>query len=84
MPPHSRAITTQACAVGLDVSVTQIKEKFGMVRVYVEGGDDEIEHPIDAAEAESAMICEVCGPRGTASQRDGVRPGACQVGMETS
>jgi hypothetical protein len=61
----SHAISTHACAVGLDVSVTLIKEKFGMLRVYVEGGDDEIDRLIDAAEAESGTICEVCGEPGT-------------------
>lgn len=39
----------------------QIKEKFGELRVYTEGSDDEADRLIDAAESVSRTTCEVCG-----------------------
>lgn len=39
----------------------QIKEKFGSLRIYYSGGDDEIQGYIDMAEFTSAMVCEECG-----------------------
>jgi len=42
----------------------QIKEKFGMLRCYVEGGTDEDYARISDAECASAQICEQCGAPG--------------------
>lgn len=38
--------------------ITQIKQKFGELRVYVEGGNEEVSRLIQDAEAASRMICE--------------------------
>lgn len=44
--------------------LVQVKEKYGSLRVYVEGGCDEAVELIDAAETASETICEVCGKPG--------------------
>lgn len=44
--------------------VTQIKEKFGMLRFYVSIHIPEIQKLISEAESESAKICEMCGKPG--------------------
>jgi len=46
------------------VHIAQIKEKFGTLRFYIHGGDEELYNLIDKAEMESAHICEVCGDPG--------------------
>lgn len=61
----SRAISTHVESTGLDVVATQVKEKFGELRFYVNRGDEEVFRLIDAAEQESATICELCGAPGT-------------------
>lgn len=41
--------------------ITQIKEKFGGLRFYFQGGDDQIEGMVHFAESFSYQICEICG-----------------------
>jgi hypothetical protein len=43
------------------VETVQIKEKFGGLRFYIDGGDDTIYGMIDFAEHLSYKICENCG-----------------------
>lgn len=43
------------------VHFEQVKEKFGALRIYIRGGDDEIRHMIDFVESLSRSICEDCG-----------------------
>lgn len=50
---------------------TQIKEKFGTLRFYVNGGDDYIQGVIDMAEYMSAYICEVCGNKTKVADQGG-------------
>ena len=53
---------------GTSFKVAQVKEKFGGLRFYFEGGNDAfdaIRAHIAAAEAESFHISEVCGQPGT-------------------
>lgn len=45
----------------LTINVTQIKEKFGGLRYYYNGGDDEIAGMVSLAENLSYHICENCG-----------------------
>jgi hypothetical protein len=47
------------------VVVEQAKEKFGTLRFYYEGGDDQIAGMVRMAEAMSEVTCEVCGHPGT-------------------
>ena len=51
------------------VTVAQIKEKFGGLRFYYDGGDDEISGMVRMAEAWADVACEECGAIGT--RRDG-------------
>ena len=43
------------------VEVEQIKEKFGGLRFYYSGGDDEISGMVRMAEAFAGTLCEECG-----------------------
>ena len=46
------------------VTVVQVKEKFGTLRFYYNGGDSVIEGMVGFAEAMSACTCEQCGAPG--------------------
>jgi hypothetical protein len=46
------------------VTVAQIKEKFGGLRFYYDGGDDEISSMVRMAEAWAGNTCETCGAPG--------------------
>jgi hypothetical protein len=46
------------------VVVMQVKEKFGELRFYVDGGDEYIIGLITMAESMSRRICEICGNKG--------------------
>jgi len=50
--------------LGFKGSIVQIKEKFGMLRFYIDGGNDKIYELINKAEDISGTICEVCGKEG--------------------
>ena len=45
------------------IQITQIKEKFGGLRFYVDCAPKELYDLIDKAEKESYNICEVCGTK---------------------
>lgn len=47
------------------VVVAQIKEKFGGLRFYYEGGDDKIQGMVRMAEAWADAVCEDCGTPAT-------------------
>lgn len=49
----------------LQVVAVQVKEKFGGLRFYVNGADDEVRGMIDMAESMSYRLCEDCGTKGT-------------------
>ena len=46
------------------IHVQQIKEKFGGLRFYYDGGNDEISGMVRMAEAWADQTCEVCGNKG--------------------
>lgn len=46
------------------VTIDQIKEKFGTLRFYYSGGDEYISGLVDMAEEMSGHICDVCGSPG--------------------
>jgi len=50
--------------MGWDKQVTQVKEKFGGLRFYINSGKPEIHQRILQAETESYKICEICGEHG--------------------
>ena len=66
------------------VRIDQIKEKFGALRIYLYVGDDaptdlepRLRAFIDAAEASSLTICDVCGASGSLITGDGRVRVAC-------
>ena len=48
----------------IDFYWTQIKEKFGGLRFYYDGGDDMVEGMVHMAESWAANACETCGKPG--------------------
>jgi hypothetical protein len=46
------------------INIAQIKEKFGGLRFYYDGGDDEISGMVRMAEAWADHTCEDCGNKG--------------------
>lgn len=55
-------LIVQADADG--ATVMQIKEKFGGLRFYADGGSDKLQDMITQAEADSFKTCEMCGKPG--------------------
>ncbi|NJL54179.1 hypothetical protein HC928_02685 [bacterium] len=49
---------------GLDCRIVQIKEKYGELRCYMDGGTDEMYALIEDFTAHSKTVCEVCGGPG--------------------
>jgi hypothetical protein len=56
-------------AAELQVTAEQVKEKFGMLRIYTNSFDEQIVGMIKMAEAMSSRTCEDCG--GVGSPRKG-------------
>ncbi len=52
------------------VTLDQVKEKFGTLRFYYSGGDERIDGMVSLAESLSGRICEGCGNLGS-TQSDG-------------
>lgn len=53
------------------IIVTQVKEKFGGLRFYVNYHTDELLEMINNAEDESYLICETCGSKENVGQTGG-------------
>ena len=49
------------------VTLDQVKEKFGTLRFYYSGGDDYIRGLVSMAESMSGVTCETCGKPGTST-----------------
>ena len=49
------------------VTLDQVKEKFGTLRFYYSGGDDMIRGMVSMAESMSSVTCEECGKPGTST-----------------
>jgi len=47
------------------VTLDQVKEKFGTLRFYYSGGDDVVDGMVRLAESMTCVTCEVCGSPGT-------------------
>jgi hypothetical protein len=45
-------------------TIVQVKEKFGGLRFYMDGGTPELEHYVTFAEAMASRTCEICGKPG--------------------
>jgi len=76
----------------MEVRIAQIKEKFGGVRVYLDGADDYIYGLIAMAEDVSSLICEDCGTtmnvecKGIRGKGSWIKTlsGACRIRRQTS
>jgi len=55
------------------VVVAQIKEKFGGLRFYYDGGDDCIQGMVSMAESWADKSCETCGAPGTSGGRGWIK-----------
>ena len=55
------------------VLVTQIKEKFGTLRFYYDGGDEYVNGLVAMAESMSGVTCEVCGDMGESTSSDWIK-----------
>lgn len=60
------------------VSITQVKEKYGTLRFYYQGGDDTIEGMVDFAEHLSKYTCEICGQPGLNTSVNGWYKTTCE------
>ena len=49
------------------VTLDQVKEKFGTLRFYYSGGDDVVSGMVRMAESMSGVTCETCGKPGTST-----------------
>jgi hypothetical protein len=56
---------------GCEITINQIKEKYGTLRFYITRCPDYIDGMISIAEKESGHICEICGARGKLLEIDG-------------
>lgn len=54
-----------------DFKFKQIKEKFGVLRIYSTGGDNVIRGAINMAEDVSNYVCEDCGQKGSKTKNNG-------------
>ncbi|PBK63869.1 hypothetical protein ARMSODRAFT_519633 [Armillaria solidipes] len=63
---------------GKDVVFSQIKEKFGQPRIYVEKGDEETLKYLSEMEENSAKVCEECGGAGNLADSYGFLFATCE------
>ncbi|MCF5700475.1 MbcA/ParS/Xre antitoxin family protein [Pseudomonas syringae] len=64
-------VQQRARVSALDVKVTQVKEKFGQLRIYHRGGNESIGAAFEIAELVSGCVCEICGMPGGLISIDG-------------
>jgi hypothetical protein len=62
--PLIKDLITDLINLGWNKEITQVKEKFGTLRLYINEGTDDIHRRIANAENESNIICEVTGQPG--------------------
>jgi len=67
--PKFRVITPKVS----QVVVSQVKEKFGTLRFYYDGGDEYIRGAVDLAESMTGATCEECGAPGKVSDKGWIR-----------
>jgi len=53
-----------------NITISQIKEKFGTLRIY-QSGPDEAEKFVDEAEYLSGKTCELCGDKAVTTNHEG-------------
>ena len=73
-------IDESGCA---QVVADQFKEKFGEIRFYFSGGDDECRDLVAKAEALSNVTCDYCGAPGTMGNKGGWMRVRCEEHTDT-
>ena len=58
----------------VNVQAVQVKEKYGTLRFYYNGGNEFISGLVSMAEGMSGRTCENCGAPGNAAARERIRP----------
>ena len=64
------------------VTLDQVKEKFGTLRFYYTGGDDYIRGLVSMAESMSSITCETCGKPGTRTSGGWIKTACVEHGGE--
>ena len=64
------------------VTLDQVKEKFGTLRFYYSGGDEYISGLVSMAESMSGVTCETCGKPGTRTGGGWVKTACVEHGGE--
>ena len=64
------------------VTLDQVKEKFGTLRFYYSGGDDVIDGMVRMAESMSSVTCEECGKPGTSTSGGWIKTVCVEHGGE--
>jgi len=59
-----KTLIEKSIGAGWNKQTTQVKEKFGGLRFYINGAPNEVHNLISEAESASQEICEVCGNLG--------------------
>lgn len=67
----SKELSNYAKKKEISIEAVQVKEKFGLLCVYINNNDDITEKIIEEAENESAKTCEKCGSTEGVSQTKG-------------
>jgi hypothetical protein len=62
------------------VTLDQVKEKFGTLRFYYTGGDDVIDGMVRMAESMSGVTCETCGKPGTSTSGGWIKTACIEHG----
>jgi len=65
------------------VEFSQIKEKFGQLRAYIDNGDEKVYDIIRLAETLSSEICESCGMKGYIKSNRGWLTSMCDECRES-
>jgi len=66
-----KSLINDLTELGWNKETTQVKEKFGGLRFYINAGSDEIHQRIIQAEKESYTVCEKCGEPGELRKDNG-------------
>ncbi|PBK63868.1 hypothetical protein ARMSODRAFT_962612 [Armillaria solidipes] len=69
---------------GKDVAFTQIKEKFGKLRIYVGKADRETRRYLEDMEEKSGKVCEKCGRTGDLAVSNGWLFATCEECVKES
>lgn len=66
---ENKKLTKKQLKEGYEYRLSQVKEKYGTLRVYMSFSTDKMEDLIDEAEILSAHVCEKCGDNGELRSR---------------